>query len=205
MNEHAMKVPSPSDSIFWQARYESGETHWDKGEAAPPLLGFLSEQPMLGRVLVPGCGAGHDVRALGHQGADVVGMDFAEGAIAAALRHENPPSVQFVQGDFFELPQDFYGAFDWIFEHTCFCAIHPSSRPAYVASCVKALRPEGRIMAIFYMEPDNDSTDSPPFRSSKEELDRLFLPWFEVVEECVPAVAFDGRSGRELLRVLRKK
>jgi hypothetical protein len=55
----------------WNAAYEGGETPWDKGYASPPLIEFLNFQPISGRVLVPGCGAGHDVRALAAEGAEV--------------------------------------------------------------------------------------------------------------------------------------
>ena len=52
----------------WEARYQAGETPWEKGEAAPPLIELLGklEKPAWGRgpILVPGCGFGHDVRAL---------------------------------------------------------------------------------------------------------------------------------------------
>ena len=48
----------------WNAAYRLGDTPWDKGYAAPPLIEFLKRQSISGCVLVPGCGAGHDVRAL---------------------------------------------------------------------------------------------------------------------------------------------
>ena len=61
----------------WNAAYEGGDTPWDKGYASPPLIEFLKLQSISGRVLVPGCGAGHDVRALAAEGAEVVGLDIA--------------------------------------------------------------------------------------------------------------------------------
>lgn len=200
-----MTHPTPSDSEFWQARYEAGEAHWDKGAAAPPLLEFLENDRVEGRVLVPGCGSGHDVRALAAQGADVMGMDFALGAISAANAQTNPPQTQFVLADFLNLNPKFFGMFDWIFEHTCFCAIDPKRRPDYIRSCLQALRPGGRILAIIYINPDHDDPDHPPFPTSIAELDEWFSPWFETLQEQVPARSYEGREGRELLRVLRRK
>ncbi len=198
-----MTQPTPSDPHFWQARYEAGETHWDKGAAAPPLLEFLAEQKVEGRVLVPGCGSGHDVRALAAQGAGVVGMDFAPGAIQAAQAHANPPQTHFVLADFLNLEPQYYGTFDWIFEHTCFCAIHPDRRADYLRSCLQALRPGGRILAIFYINPDQDDPNHPPFRVSIAELDEWFSPHFETLHQQVPTKSYEGREGRELLRVMR--
>src|SRR6266542_6168987 len=49
----------------WEARYQSGDMPWEKGEPSPGLVDFLGAQPELrrGTVVVPGCGTGHDVRA----------------------------------------------------------------------------------------------------------------------------------------------
>jgi methyl halide transferase len=56
-------VPATPD---WESAYVLGETPWDKGFASPPLSWFLQLGQWLpaGRVLVPGCGRGHDVRLL---------------------------------------------------------------------------------------------------------------------------------------------
>ena len=44
----------------WNLRYEEGDTPWDKGGAHPVLADMLSRRPFSGRVLVPGCGRGHE-------------------------------------------------------------------------------------------------------------------------------------------------
>jgi hypothetical protein len=43
---------------FWEDLYQKGDTQWEKGEASPGLVDFLTEHPQLSRgtVLVPGCG-----------------------------------------------------------------------------------------------------------------------------------------------------
>ena len=69
----------------WESRYQVGDMPWEKGQASPPLLELL-ERPVdwgAGPVLVPGCGFGHDVRALGVLGIPVVGLDLAPTAVAA--------------------------------------------------------------------------------------------------------------------------
>ena len=53
-----------NDVHFWQEKYEQGETPWDKGEPSPGLVDFLADHNLNGRILVPGCGSGHDVRAI---------------------------------------------------------------------------------------------------------------------------------------------
>src|SRR5204862_6435268 len=109
-------------------------------------------------------------------------------------------------GNLFALPDHLKGAFDWVWEHTCFCAIDPTQRLAYVEGVYSALKAEGHLLAIFYLDPGNDSPDEgPPFEVSLKELDRLFGPRFALVKEWLPQRAYPGREGREWMRVLRKK
>ena len=70
----------------WEELYQRGETPWDKGAPSPGLIDYLAEHPVHGRGLVPGCGTGHDVRALAQTAHQVIGIDVAPSAIAAAQR-----------------------------------------------------------------------------------------------------------------------
>jgi SAM-dependent methyltransferase len=197
VNEHDLE---------WQRRYEEKDTPWDKAGPAPALVKFLREGGIKGRVLVPGCGLGHEARAVAAQpGVAVVGLDLAPAAIEAARRHAAPPEAElsFILGDFFALPDNLHRSFDWVVEHTCFCAIDPARRPDYVEAAFNALRTGGRIFAIFYMDPRSDT--APPFPSTKEELEALFDGRFELVDEWVPAESFPGREQRELVRILQKR
>jgi len=195
-------------SLEWQRRYEEKDTPWDKGAAAPPLVHYLRENAIAGRVLVPGCGRGHDVRALARQhGCSAVGLDLAPAAIDEARRL--PPEfgpgseVSFVTGDFFKLTFDLKNTFDWVVEHTCFCAIDPALRPEYAISAANALRPGGKFFGIFYLTPDVES--GPPFAVSRAELSNLFEDHFILLNEWVPEECFPGREGRELVRILQKR
>ena len=197
----------------WESCYRAGETPWDKGAPAPPLLEWL-EQPghrLNGEVLVPGCGLGHDVRAIAATGqpAHVVGLDISPTALARACRLPLAGNESYVEADLFDLPPDLRGRFDWVCEHTCFCAIDPARRADYVQAVAGALRPGGQLLAIFYLRPWSGGEPSPPgggppFPTSPEELDRLFAGRFDLLEESVPTRAYRGREGRELRRLLRK-
>ena len=194
--------------LEWQKRYERNDTPWDKGIASPALTGFLQQNRITGRVLVPGCGRGHDVRELGmHPDASVVGLDLSTTAIAQARKLTAVTmldrEISFVVGDFFDLPAALRGSFDWLVEHTCFCAIEPQQRFNYVLAAGAALRTHGKIFGIFYLNPDTEN--GPPFAVSKEELSALFDPHFSLLEEWVPRESFPGRENRELVRIMRKR
>jgi SAM-dependent methyltransferase len=192
--------------LEWQRRYEEKDTPWDKGAAAPPLVEFLREGRISGRVLVPGCGRGHDARALAAQpNTSVVGLDLSPEAVAQAkaLTPGVGANVSFITGDFFRLPKKLVRSFAWVVEHTCFCAIDPRLRPDYAAAAASALRTDGILFAIFYLDPRSET--APPFPVTRDELDALFGPSFNLLEEWVPKTSFPGREQRELIRLLQKK
>ena len=66
-----------SDEVgFWQPRYAAGETPWDFGGVPIALKQWLQRESAPGRVLIPGCGAGHEVRAFDAAGWDVTAIDY---------------------------------------------------------------------------------------------------------------------------------
>jgi len=76
----------PSSASFWDERFAAGFTPWDAGAPAPALLRWLAALgPGNGRrVLVPGCGSGHEVAALDAAGFRVTAIDYAAQAVAQA-------------------------------------------------------------------------------------------------------------------------
>jgi methyl halide transferase len=72
----------------WNERSVLGDTPWDKGAPAPPLLSWIARYGPLIRV-VPGCGLGHDVRAIAKTSPDarVLGLDLAPEALVQAKKY----------------------------------------------------------------------------------------------------------------------
>ena len=192
-------------STEWEERYQKRETPWEKGEAHPGLIAYLRSTPVTGRGLVPGCGSGHDVRALAATADEVIGVDIAPSAIKTANSFPQVGGETFVHGDLFALPRSWHGGFDWVFEHTCFCAIDRSQRAAYVEAVAQLLYPGGYLFAIFFLNPDMDPGEQgPPFGVTIEELDALFSPRFALEREWTPEQTYPGREGRERCRLLRR-
>ena len=198
-NMESRSVAAGSD-VDWEELYRSGETPWEKGAAHPALIEWLRANSLAGRGLVPGCGFGHDVRALAGAGAEVIGLDTAPFAIAAARAFPRSGNESYVLGDLFD-PSAVQGQFDWVFEHTCFCAINPQRRREYGRRVTALIKPGGRLLAIFFPNPDHDE-EGPPFGCRVEELDALFSPSFKLVNEQDELPTYPGREGRELLRLL---
>src|SRR3989475_9895668 len=93
---------------YWETRYQTGDMPWEKGEPSPGLVDFLAAHPQLprGTVAVPGCGTGHDVRALAAAGFTASGFDIAPTALLLAREKTDAAGLEalFEQRDF--LTQD---------------------------------------------------------------------------------------------------
>lgn len=189
----------------WEARYQTGDTPWNKGAPHPELLTLRHEIPSDSRVLVPGCGLGHDVRCVAEAGLEVLGLDLAPSAVAAAAAQTPVGAEKYEAADFFALPATYIEQFDAVWEHTLFCAIDPALRPKYVEAVADVLRPGGRYCAVFYLDPGQaKSSEGPPFETALGELDRLFASRFRLLEERAPRATYPERAGREWLRVYEK-
>lgn len=194
----------------WEQHYLDDHTPWDKGAPAPPLLEWMKNDQVAisGRVLVPGCGVGHDCRAIAQNAAtaEVTGIDIAPQAVQRAQDQSSGDQVRYEVADLFNLPPDFHGTFDWVWEHTCFCAIDPGLRNDYVRAVHRALGKKGSLLAVFYLDPydeDHRPGGNPPHGTSLWELHDRFVGsgLFEEKESYVPDRSYPGRE--QLERVIR--
>ncbi|MEM8867779.1 MAG: methyltransferase [Verrucomicrobiota bacterium] len=177
----------------WNDAYLNENTPWDKGYAAPPLAAYLETRSIAGRVLVPGCGTGHDVRLLTVHGAEVTGLDIAQSALTKAETFPLMGNERYEMGDFLDLDPKYLGQFDYVFEHTCLCAIDPELRAAYAEAVPKALAPGGRFLAIFFRKVRDYDGEGPPFPISEDEIETLFGENFDRVESHVPEQTYPSR------------
>lgn len=198
--------PDSNNAALWDARYREKDIPWDKSEATPVLVDLLVASEATGtswgHVLVIGCGCGHDAGAIAGAGenivASVTAIDLSETAVG--LARAAYPLVDAQQQDLFDLPDDFAGAFDTVWEHTCFCAIHPHQREAYIRAVRRALKPGGQLIGLFFTI-EKESHDGPPFKSTQESIRATFgaVGGFKEVEAVVPKRTFPKRVGQVTL------
>ena len=157
---------------YWQARYDQGQTGWDRGGASPTLLRWLAADDLRPcRILVPGCGRGYEVVALAKAGFDVTGVDFAPAAVAAVEAQLTSEGLiaEVVQSDLFAYRPD--QPFEAIYEQTCLCALPPERWAEYEERLARWLARGGRLFAAFMQ---TDSADGPPFACHPDAMRRLF-------------------------------
>jgi cyclopropane fatty-acyl-phospholipid synthase-like methyltransferase len=188
---------------YWEERYRTQDMPWEKGAPSPGLVDFLSAHTDLprGTVCVPGCGTGHDVRAWAAAGFEVNGFDIAPSAVHLADEATRAAGLKakFQPANFLaDTPPK---QFDWVFEHTLFCAIQPVERDEYVRASLRWLKPDGFYLAVNYFIPD---TEGPPFGTNREEIWQRFSPHFELLEEWVPR-SYPNRTGLERMFWWKRK
>ena len=187
---------------YWEHLYQVGDMRWDKGAASPGLVDFLSSQRHLTgeTVCVPGGGTGHDAGEWARAGFRVYGYDIAPSAIRLSQERAaaNGWHAEFRLADFLRDEPPFQ--FDWLFEHTLFCAIQPKERELYVQAALRWLKPGGQYLAVNYFIPD---TEGPPFGTTREEIIRRFSPGFQLLADWVPR-SHPNRTGLERMFWWRK-
>jgi SAM-dependent methyltransferase len=188
---------------YWESRYQTKDMPWEKGEPSPGLVDFLTTHPQFTRdtVCVPGCGTGHDAREWAKAGFKTFGFDIAPSAIELSNEKTKAAGLtaEFRLGDFLKDEPPFQ--FDWLFEHTLFCAIDPNERDNYVSAALRWLKPGGHYLAVNYLIPD---TDGPPFGTTRDELWKRFSPHFDLKKEWVPR-SYPNRTDLELMMWWQRK
>ncbi len=156
----------------WEGLYQQGQTGWDRAKASPNLLYWLENECLKPcRILVPGCGNGHEVLVLAEKGFDVVAIDIASTPIKN-LRKElkaRQLNAELIQADFFSWELDKH--FDAIYEQTSLCALYPDEWAEYEKCLYKWLKPKGKLFAQF-MQTEHES--GPPFHCDVLAMADLF-------------------------------
>lgn len=202
------QAPGPAPNInkpdYWNDIYaREGNPRWDLGHFAPPLQNWLQQQPELtGRVLVPGCGFGHDAALFARRGLQALGVDFAALAVEGARRtHAGVTGVEFRQQDMFDLLPEFAGCFDYIYEYTCFVAVDPPRRDEYARLLHGLLKPGGLLVGCFY---NHGRPGGPPYDATREIVRRHFEPLFRIEKLEVSPHSIERRKGHELWAEFRR-
>jgi SAM-dependent methyltransferase len=164
---------------FWDQRFASGNTPWDRGAVSPQLGAWLKAgllKPC--RILVPGCGSGYEVVDLALAGFEVTGLDYADEAVARTHASLEKAGVDatLVQADVLSWQPG--RAFDAIYEQTCLCALYPDRWREYADRLYHWLAPDARLYALFLQLPREGAAEGfiqgPPYHCDINGMRALF-------------------------------
>jgi SAM-dependent methyltransferase len=138
------------------------------------------------RVLVPGCGSGHEVALLAEWGFDVTAVDFAPAALeqTRARLHrlmQSGDGQQMTRVELIEHNLIDYAPtvqFDAIYEQACLCSIYPDNWVPYAENLSRWLKPGGRLFALFVQMiragASQGVIEGPPYHCDVNAMRALF-------------------------------
>ncbi|WP_254937186.1 class I SAM-dependent methyltransferase [Cyanobium sp. Tous-M-B4] len=107
-------------------------------------------------------------------GYEVIGLDFSCEAIerAQAVHGSDRTQLRWLQADLFDgaalaAAGNSTGSLQGVLEHTCFCAIDPAQREAYLDTVARLLVPGGWLLGLFWC---HQRPDGPPWGSDSALL-----------------------------------
>lgn len=191
---------------YWDNRYKKSETGWDLGEISQPIKSYINQ--LVNKeisILIPGAGNGHEAAYLHKQGFKNVTMLDISAHPLEAFKLKNPtfPSNNLIQQDFFKHKANY----DLIIEQTFFCTFPPEkmNRVKYATKMASLLKPNGKLVGVFFNFPLVKNTENPPYGGSLKEYRQYFQPYFKLhtFEVCYNSEV--DRQDKELFAILHKK
>jgi SAM-dependent methyltransferase len=164
---------------FWEGRFAAGDTPWDRGEVNAQLGAWIAGGALKPcRILVPGCGSGHEVAALAKAGFEVTALDYATEAIGRTRARLDKAGAKatLVEADALAWQPD--RPFDAVYEQTCLCALHPDDWIAYARQLHRWIAPGGRLFALFVQllrpQAAEGYVQGPPYHCDVNAMRALF-------------------------------
>ncbi len=189
---------------FWTKSYQGNNNPgWNLGEPAEALKDMIPRLKLSrSRILVLGCGEGHDAALFAQSGHVVTAVDISPLALERAKKlYGHITDLHFVEADLFNLPRTFEKSFDIIFEHTCYCAINPSLRQDLVKIWNKMLVDGGFLMGVFFTF---EKRQGPPFGGSEWELRQRLKNNYHPIFWGRWGSSIPNRQGKELFIYSKK-
>ncbi|MDG6997227.1 MAG: class I SAM-dependent methyltransferase [Nitrososphaerota archaeon] len=175
------------EELYLMAEYHPEIVPWADRRPNPHLVAWAENNKLAGTgrsALVVGCGYGDDAEWLAGRGFDVVAFDVSRTAIQAA-HHRFPNSeVNYLVADALNLPEEWRGAFDFVFESYTLQVLHGESR-ATAARMIASTVKETLLIVARGRTPDEDPGKMPwpltlqDFVSFEQSEDGLIRVSFE--------------------------
>ncbi len=193
----------PTQAGFWNERFESQFTPWDKGGVPQALQQFVAKarRPLV--TLIPGCGLGYEAAFLAQSGWEVTAIDFSPAAVASAQAVIGEWDRHVIEADFFQYQPTL--PLELIYERAFLCALPHVMRAQIVQRWASLLPEDGLLLGFFYVDDAPErSLKGPPFSISSRELYELISPYFELQEDAEVTDSLPVFVGKERWQVWRR-
>lgn len=166
------------DPLYVRASGDIAKVPWALPGALPYLQTWLARstvdltQSAVERsAVVVGCGLGDDAEAIAQAGYAVTAFDVSERAIEWAKQRFPHSDVNYVTADLFNLPKNWIGKFDLVFDFRTIQALPLSVRSDAIEK-IAALGQSGAtvLIATYLRAVDQALSENPPWPLSEQEL-----------------------------------
>jgi 2-polyprenyl-3-methyl-5-hydroxy-6-metoxy-1,4-benzoquinol methylase len=147
------------EPLYARADGDATQVPWALPGALPALTNWLVKHPVDGTgrsAVVVGCGLGDDAEAIAAAGFAVTAFDVSESAIAWAKKRFPDSTVDYVAADLFNLPTDWCGSFDLVFDFRTIQALPIAVRSEVIKKIVSLVKPGGSVLIATYMRASED-------------------------------------------------
>jgi SAM-dependent methyltransferase len=154
---------------------------WNAGKPDPDLVRLVESGAIpAGQALDVGTGPGHDAVYLMRHGFNVIAIDISPSAVLLARQAASAAGLFgfFQVGDIRDIPIE-DGFIDFANDRGCFHVLSPTDFPKAVSEIHRVLRDDGLFLLRVFSEKE---TGGGPHAFTRVELEKLFIPKFEILE-----------------------
>ena len=174
---------------------------WDFRGVPRALTTWLKTADTRGRVLIPGCGSGYEVKAFQDAGWDVLAIDYSPAAVDHAKAALGALADKVMFADFFA--HDFGGRkFDVIYERIFLCSLPPERWPTYARRIAELLAEHGLVVGFFLY---GNEEEPPPYPMTEQAAQSLLGEKFVRLADEAVTDSLSVFAGRERWQVWQKQ
>lgn len=161
------------EEFYARAGGDIDKVYWADLEPGPHLVEYLNKNsvPSGGRAVTIGCGLGDDAEALANAGYATTAFDISPAAIAMCRNRYPGTTVDYRVDDLFELPRDWAGSFDLVYECNTIQILTGENRVRALEAMADLVKPGGVILVSCRSRNEDEGLDAWPLALDRPEID----------------------------------
>ncbi len=195
------------DMVYERAECDGAAVPWADLAPKPQFVDWLAENPATGpdmRAVDVACGLGDHAEAMAAAGYRTTGFDIASSALDWARKRFPESPVDYRHADLFDLPGDWPGSFNLVFECYTIQAVPEELHTDISRAIASLVAPGGKLIVIARSRAEDEETNGPPWHLAPSEYNIFKDLGFVVESESIYEVARTDKVIPHVFAVWRK-